>query len=469
MDIVIQLFIVVGILSAVILALFFMLWRKANQNRKFRERFEPILDVEAERDRIAVEARKQQQASMDQVARTLRHNQEMQNESDRLSREIAALRAEFQTLDEESNLRSFGYYEPRYAFSDVERYKLELDRIKAQQKEMLKEKKAAVCSSEWTVNGSRAEGQKQINQTIKLMIRAFNGECDAAIAKVRYNNIHVMEARINKAYEAINGLASVQQAFITGNYRDLKLRELRLAYEYAEKVQAEREEQRQIREQMREEEIAQRELERAKEEAAREENRYQTALEKARIEMEQASGAKHDRLEREIERLQALLAEAQERKERAIAQAQLTRSGYVYVISNIGAFGEQVFKIGMTRRLDPMDRVRELGDASVPFPFDVHAMIYSDDAPSLETKLHRFFETQRVNRINYRKEFFRVKIEDVAKIVQDEDAKIDFTLLAEAEEYRKSLAIVEAEKHKTISSLQATNDETLVARASLDC
>jgi hypothetical protein len=129
---------------------------------------------------------------------------------------------------------------------------------------------------------------------------------------------------------------------------------------------------------------------------------------------------------------------------RAISQAQMTRVGHIYVISNIGSFGEDVYKIGMTRRLDPLDRVRELGDASVPFQFDVHAIIYSEDAPSLEYELHRKFKDRRLNMVNGRKEFFKVALDEVeAFILQQTNASILFTKLAEAKEYRETLKYVE--------------------------
>jgi multidrug efflux pump subunit AcrA (membrane-fusion protein) len=221
----------------------------------------------------------------------------------------------------------------------------------------------------------------------------------------------------------------------------LKLQELYLVHEYQEKVYEEKEEQRRIREQMREEEISRREIERVLQEAERDEARYAEALRRAREDVEKTVGEKQQKLYAQIEELQRKLNEAQANRERAIARAQMTRSGHVYVISNIGSFGDDVFKIGMTRRLDPLDRVRELGDASVPFQFDVHAMIYAEDAPGLETKLHQIFHHRRVNLVNERREFFRVTIEEIAEAVSGHDASIRITRAAEAIEYRKTIAI----------------------------
>jgi hypothetical protein len=238
---------------------------------------------------------------------------------------------------------------------------------------------------------------------------------------------------------------------------NLKLEELYLVHEHQEKLQEEKEEQRRIREEMREEEIALRELERARVEAEKDETRYADALRKAREEAERAVGEKQQKLLTKIDELQRRLEEAQTNKERAIARAQMTRSGHVYIISNIGSFGEHVYKIGMTRRLDPMDRVRELGDASVPFHFDVHAIIYSEDAPGLETALHRKFNHRRVNLVNHRKEFFKVAIEEIAEVVRQHHGEIEFTLAAEAVDYRKSLAM--------IHELDATPISTVVSQA----
>lgn len=412
------------------------------------EKARALETIENERSAVRIQLEQERAASIQALASLQQKMQVGATELTSLQARIQGLRIEFDRLDEEANLQSFGFYKPHYDFADSERYQSELEGIREAQKRMLKDKIAAICQIEWTVNGSKVEGRKSINQTLKLMLRAFNGESDAAIAKVRYNNIHVMEARIRKAHEVINGLADVQRCQITEPYLKLKLQELYLAHEYQEKLQEEKEEQRRIREQMREEEIALRELEKARLDAEREEQRYVQALVKAREEAERAVGAKQDKLLTQIEELQRRLEEAHTNKERAIARAQLTRSGHVYVISNIGSFGEHVYKIGMTRRLDPFDRIKELGDASVPFQFDVHAVIYSEDAPALEYKLHREFQRRRVNRINERKEFFSISIEDIASAVQQHHGQIDITRAAEAEEYRKTMALIEEERRR---------------------
>lgn len=275
----------------------------------------------------------------------------------------------------------------------------------------------------------------------KLLLRAFNGECEAAVANVSWNNVTSMEERIRKSSEAINKLAGVLKVSLTQEYVRLKLDELRLTHEYEEKRYKEREEQRRIREQIREEERAQREIEKAREDAEVEETRFQKALVRAREEAAKATGAQLQKLTEQISSFESKLDEARQKKERAISRAQLTKSGFVYVISNIGSFGDQVVKIGMTRRLEPMDRVYELGGASVPFPFDLHAMLYSDNAPELEYALHQFFAERRLNLANPRREFYRdVGIEEVEIFVRSRGLSAQFIKSPEAREYRETLA-----------------------------
>lgn len=364
-----------------------------------------------------------------------------------LSANISTLENKLKKLEEQDFIESFGFYESKYNFQESNEYKQRLDKIRAQQKQLIKDRAAAVCHLEWTVNGSTKEGKKMTDNFQKLVLRAFNGECDASVVKVKYNNIHTMRNRIVKSYEDLNKLSQITNVEITNDYLKLKLDELYLTHEYQEKKYQEQEEQRQIREQIREEEKALRELEKAKQEAEREAYRYEEALNKARHEIESATGKTQEKLVRQIEELEQRLAEAEANKERAISQAQLTKIGYIYIISNIGSFGEDIYKIGMTRRLEPMDRVKELGSASVPFPFDVHAMIFCENAPELETRLHRYFDHKRVNKENKRKEFFKVSLEEIVNAVKDIDeeldicrSKITFTKIAEAADYRKTLA-----------------------------
>ncbi|WP_192859193.1 GIY-YIG nuclease family protein, partial [Vreelandella lionensis] len=210
-------------------------------------------------------------------------------------------------------------------------------------------------------------------------------------------------------------------------------------------------EQRAIREQMREEEKARRDIEKARNEAEKEERMLAKAMEEARKQMDNASEAERLQFQERLYELEQQLEEAEARGQRALSMAQQTKRGHVYVISNIGSFGQNVLKIGMTRRLDPMDRVKELGDASVPFSFDVHAMIYSEDAPSLEKELHRRFTEHQVNRINPRKEFFNIPIKQVRQVIDEQGHNAHWTMKAEAQEYYESRAIAEKKEMHAVS------------------
>lgn len=371
-------------------------------------------------------------------------------ENAKLNRDFQNKRTVYESLLKEVSLLeenlediSYGIYKPHFTYATSDEYKENLIKSVEKQKETIRLEKATLCAHNWIVEGSAEKGKKMVKEASKLMLRAFNGECDAAIAKVTWNNISNMEARIAKAFEALNKLGSTNKISITDYYRDLKLEELWLEFELQKKIQAEKEEQRSIREQMREEEKALKELEKAAKDAQIEEERYEKALEKAKLEVEKASGAELEKLTAKIAELNANLENAHIQKERAISQAQLTKSGHVYIISNIGSFGDNIYKIGMTRRLEPLDRVKELGDASVPFDFDVHGMIYSDNAPALENTLHRHLENKRLNLANIRAEFFVTSIDEIEQIIKEFNLTVKLTKLAEAKEFRESNSIRE--------------------------
>lgn len=353
---------------------------------------------------------------------------------DRLHEQVTLLEENLEDI-------SFGLYKPHFSYGTSDEYKARLEAVRDKQKAMLKSGEAAKFAIAWSIGGSRRDGERMQKQYMKLLLRAFNGECDAAVAKVSWNNVTKMEERIRKSFDAVNELGGVMQISITPPYLELKIDELRLEYELEEKKRAVAEEQRQIREQMRDEEKTRREAEQAQQEAQVEETRFERALDKARVDLAKSQGEEHLRLSSRIMELQAQLEEAQKKGQRARALAELTKAGYVYVISNVGSFGEGVLKIGMTRRLDPMDRVKDLGDASVPFPFDVHAMVYSEDAPALEGELQRHFVDRSLNLVNMRKEFFRVSIDELESLAKEKGLKIYFTRLAEAREYRETLTM----------------------------
>jgi hypothetical protein len=394
------------------------------QQKHTIEKYLPITNIEEEHSRKKIE--------LDNITSEYDANI-IKNQ--KLQKELSYLEERLDNLD-------YGFYKPHYSFKTSTEYKIEIEKITDNLKEMIKSNDAIVSKIEWSLGESKAEGKKMMKQIGKLMLRAFNGESDVAIAKVSWNNIVTMEARINRAFESINNFSETVQMTISEKYKELKLKELYLTFELEEKIYKEKEEQRKIKEQMREEEKAQREMENEIKEAEEEEKRNRKALENAKLEIQQAQGKELEMLNEKIRIYEERLQNAHENKERAISRAQLTKSGYVYIISNIGSFGEDVYKIGMTRRLDPQDRIDELGDASVPFDFDVHGFIYSENAPALENQLHTHFELRRVNRVNYRTEFFKVNIDEIEVAVKGLNLKIELTKLAIAKEYRETISLL---------------------------
>ncbi|EQA6226427.1 DUF4041 domain-containing protein [Enterobacter ludwigii] len=334
-----------------------------------------------------------------------------------------------------------------YEFTDAGK---ELQKARELTKSLIKTSKAASC--EYVEPNRR-------NTAIKFVLDAFNGKVDSTLSKIKHNNYGKLSQEIKDAFELVNYNGSAfRSAKITDIYLQARLNELKWGVAVNEIMLEEREEQRRIKEQLREEEKARREYEKAIKEAEKEEKAIQQAIDKATKELMLAGEEQRIALEQRLAELQVKYEEAEAKNQRAISMAQQTRSGHVYVISNIGSFGENVYKIGMTRRLEPLDRVRELGDASVPFSFDVHAMIYSDDAPSLENHLHKVFNDKQVNKVNARKEFFNVGIKDIKSTIKEMSIDAHWTMFAEAKEYRESLAI----EHERSNS-NAVSEELVVA------
>lgn len=349
------------------------------------------------------------------------------------------------TLDDEILFQEFGLYKPRYDFANATQYKIKLNSVREQQKEMIKAGTAVTANINWTVNNSASQGKKMVKDMQKLFLRAFNSDCEEAISKVKYNNFDASLKKITASKDAISKLGTVMSLSISMKYYELKVQELALAFEYAQKKQEEKEEQKMLREQMREEAKLQREIEEARKSIEKEKRHYTNALDRA----ERAYATAKDDIDKEIwkeklDELKAHLVEIEKNLKDIDYREANKRAGYVYIISNIGSFGENVYKIGMTRRLDPQDRVDELGDASVPFNFDVHAMIFSDDAPKLEAALHNEFSDRKINMVNQRREFFRVTLDEIEEAVKKNfDRSVEFKKFADAEQYRQSLKMKE--------------------------
>ena len=347
---------------------------------------------------------------------------------------------ELSELNDEVLLQKFGLYEPVYDFSTSEMYKEKLKEIRFQQREMILNKTAAVCHTTWTLNNSLVQGRVMTKLNIKQILRCFNDECDILISKVKFNNVDAFIDKIEKSYDTLNELNYKNDVSISREYLDLKLKELRLAYEYAQKKQDEKEERQRIKEQMREEAKLMEEIEVRRKDIEKEMRHYTRQLSQINELISKAPEDEIEYLSQKKEYIDDRLKELNREIEEMDYREANKKAGYVYVISNIGAFGENVYKIGMTRRLEPMDRIDELSNASVPFRFDVHAMIFSDDAPSLENALHKAFENRKINMVNGRKEFFKVSLNEIKAVVKNNyDKSVEFVEIPTAEQYRESL------------------------------
>lgn len=333
-----------------------------------------------------------------------------------------------------------GHFEmPEYLYETSERFAEEIKLVRERQRRMIADQTAVHYPETTTVSSDPSVNSRILGGQAKLMLTAFNIECDKLIGRVKPSTFPATLERIEKLATSMEKSAGSLACGFDLDYVKLKYEECRLQYQFTLKKQEEAEEQRAIREQIREEQRAIKEYERAIAEAEKEEKLYRELLEKAKQELQTITEEERSAAEARIAALEHQLAEAEAKEQRAKSMAEQTRKGHIYVISNLGSFGKDVYKIGLTRRLDPMDRVKELGDASVPFPFDVHAMIYVDDSPALEAALHREFNAQRLNLVNQRKEFFKVSLSQVKDaVVKFAGLEAEFKTTIAAEEYTES-------------------------------
>ena len=356
-----------------------------------------------------------------------------------VNHELAELRKQVVITEEAILMQSFGLYAPRYEFANSDAFKERLSTIRTSQKELIKQGSAASGSESFTYNGKASLGTKMVKDMQKLLLRAFNSECDECINNVKYNNFDAAKQRITSSSDAISKLGKMLSVAITAAYFKLKIEELHLAFEYRLKVQEEKEQSREAREQLREAKKLEKEIEDARRAIDKDKKHLSIALAKIVAQLAAASEADRAALLAKKAELESALAQVAEKLKDIDYREANAKAGYVYVISNLGAFGDDVFKIGVTRRLEPFERVDDLGDASVPFEFDVHAMIFSENAFALEAALHKAFENRKLNMVNHRREFFRAPLAEIKGVISASfDKTVEWTDLPSAEEYRTS-------------------------------
>ena len=366
------------------------------------------------------------------------------DEINELNSTIKGLKKSIITFSDEILVQDFGLYEPRYSFLNADSYKAELTNIRNMQKAMIKDGSAVSGSADWQVNESVVRGRKMIKDMQKLLLRAFNSECDEIINKVKYNNFDSSVKKMERSFNAIAKLGVTMAISITSDYYDLKIQELQLALEYQIQKQREKEEKAELRAQQREEARLQKELKEQRKNIDKERKHYEQALSNINKQLSSSSDEDTEDLNKKKEEIIQSLSDIDTKIKNIDYREANQKAGYVYVISNIGSFGEGIYKIGMTRRLNPQERVDELGDASVPFKFDIHAMIFSEDAPALEAKLHKAFEDRKLNLVNQRREFFKVSLDEIKDVVKNNfDKTVEFVEVPDADQYRISLKMKE--------------------------
>lgn len=354
--------------------------------------------------------------------------------------ELKNIKRQIIDVNDQIMFESFGLYKPRYSFSNSSSFKAKLNQTRDAQKEMIRQGTAAEIFNAMTLNNSVTKGRSMQKKNIKQLLRTFNGECEAAINKVTKSNIEMIEKRITRSFEQLNKLNEPNGVRIKVEYYDLKIDEAHIALEYELKKESEREQLREQKEREREEKKLQQELARERKKYEKDESHFLKAQQEVQEKLDGTNDQSEiESLKNELSELQKQLDDLKEKKEKLTNRAENPTAGYVYIISNIGSFGKNVFKIGVTRRLEPMDRINELGSASVPFKFDVHALIFSEDAFKLESELHKHFAKQRINQVNSRKEYFNITIDEIKQVLEKyRNLTFDFHEVPEAVEFRES-------------------------------
>lgn len=360
-----------------------------------------------------------------------------------LDKKIKDLNDQLVNVSDEVMYEDYGLYKPRYDFANSSAYKGKLSEVRSNQKEMIRDGEAGTIFNPMLLDNSKAKGRSMQKKNIKQLVRSFNGECEAAINKVTKSNIEMIEKRITRSFEQLNKLNEPNGVRLTANYLDSKLDEAHIALEYALKKEQEKELLREQRQREKEERQAQKEYAQERAKYEKDETHFQQAKDLLQDKINNSkSDVEIESLKRKLADLQNKISDIQAKKVKLSDRAENPTAGYVYIISNIGSFGQNVYKIGVTRRLDPMDRINELSSASVPFKFDIHALIFTDDAYKLETELHEYFDKKRVNKVNKRKEFFKLNIDEIKEVLsKHKELTFDFHEIPDAPEYRDTLLI----------------------------
>lgn len=367
-------------------------------------------------------------------------NSNLEKEKKELISEISTLKKDIKLLESKNlsiYLEKILFDEPYELNSDE--LKNQLSILKLEQKQFMQDDKAIKnVSSKYTEKAVERNNKKQL-------LTCFETECSNIFQNLKFNNIDKSREKLIKTFNNLNNIFKTDDINLSEEFLNLKLKEFAFLIEIAKKTQEEKEIQKAIKEQLIEEEKVRKEIEREKLKIEKEEKQFNNEVSKMLAYLQKADNDIEKELyANKIKELEEKIKLLEKDKENVLQRETNTRAGFVYIISNIGSFGEDIFKIGMTRRLEPMDRISELSSASVPFPFDVHAIIFSEDAPTLENSIHKYFQDKSVNKVNLRKEFFKIDVKELKSyILNDLNQNVDFVEIPKAEQYRESLKISE--------------------------
>ncbi|MDT2767709.1 DUF4041 domain-containing protein [Globicatella sulfidifaciens] len=353
---------------------------------------------------------------------------------------LSELKQQIALANEELEYIEYGLYKRKYKFSDSSKYKEALDRIRQREKDLIKSDHAGIIINPMMLNNSASKGKTMQKQLIKAMIRGFNGEADTLLSSINVSNLDRKIQSLNRIFEQINKLYTRNEVEISSAYLKLKKEELELAAEFELMKQQEKEKLREQREKEKEDKKLQEEIRRKRQQLEKDRTHYKQMIDNVEDMLINADEITKETLLKQLAEYQDKISELEEIEEDIDYREGHATAGYVYVISNIGSFGEEVYKIGVTRRLEPLERIAELSSASVPFRFDVHALVFSENAFGLEAELHRELDQYRVNKINNRKEYFKVPFSKIKEILNShKELTVEFTEEAEAFEYKQSL------------------------------
>ena len=401
-----------------------------------------ILEAKLQKLTDDIEIKKVDLAKLEQQIKKGKEVISLDTELAQKRNELAQLNEEIAVANGNLNLQEFGFFERQYSFSDSTKYKDKLDSLRMQQKSMVKNGTAGRIITPMLLDNSKSKGKAMQNQLIKAALRGFNGEADALLVKISVVNVDNKIKALRKVFEQLNKMYARNLIEITYPYLDLKIEELRLAAEYELQKQEENELLREQREKEREDKKLQAEIKAKRKQLEKDRDHFKNMVAKVTELLKEAKNDEVDELKRQLAEYQDKLSELDEIEEDIDYREGHATAGYVYVISNIGSFGEDVYKIGVTRRLEPLERIRELSSASVPFQFDVHALIFSEEAFALETELHNQLANYKVNKVNGRKEYFKVSFEEIRNILAThKELTVELNEDAEAFEYRQTKAI----------------------------